>query len=67
MNRHESSARDRAWCQAHGLQWMPATPEILAVFVADQAVAGLNPSTIARRVAAIGHYHRASGPAASTA
>ena len=56
-----------AWCDAHGLQWLPATPEIVAVFVADQADAGFNPSTIGRRVAAIGHHHRASGHPAPTA
>lgn len=48
-------------------QSLPATPEIVAVFVADQADGGFNPSTIGRRVAAIGHYHRASGHPAPTA
>jgi len=56
-----------AWCEAHGLQWLPATPEIVAVFVADQADGGFNPSTIGRRVAAIGHHHRAAGHPAPTA
>ena len=51
----------------HGLQWLPATPEIVAVFVADQADGGFNPSTIGRRVAATGHHHRASGHPAPTA
>jgi integrase len=56
-----------AWCEAHGLQSLRAAPEIVAVFVADQADAGFNPSTIGRRVAAIGHHHRASGHPAPTA
>lgn len=47
-----------AWCTQHGLPSLPATPDIVAVFASDQATAGLNPSTINRRVAAIGHYHR---------
>ena len=56
-----------AWCTAHGLTFLPASPEIVAVFASDQATAGLNPSTIHRRVAAIGHHHRAGGYPAPTA
>ena len=56
-----------AWCAAHGLTALPASPEIVAVFASDQATAGLNPSTINRRVAAIGHHHRVGGYPAPTA
>ncbi len=56
-----------AWCTRHGLVSLPATPDIVAVFASDQATAGLNPSTINRRVAAIGHHHRAGGHPAPTA
>lgn len=56
-----------AWCTAHGLTFLPASPEIVAVFASDQATAGLNPSTIHRRVAAIGHHHRSGGYPAPTA
>lgn len=56
-----------AWCAAHGLASLPATPDVVAVFASDQATAGLNPSTINRRVAAIGHHHRAGGYPAPTA
>lgn len=56
-----------AWCQAHGLIALPATPDVVAVFASDQATAGLNPATIARRVAAIGHHHRGNGHPAPTA
>lgn len=56
-----------AWCAAHGLASLPATPEVVAVFASDQATAGLSPSTINRRVAAIGHHHRAGGYPAPTA
>ncbi|WP_380784288.1 site-specific integrase [Sphingomonas sp. R86520] len=56
-----------AWCAQHGLGALPASPEIVAVFVSDQASTGLNPSTINRRVAAIGHHHRAGGHPAPTA
>lgn len=55
------------WCTQHGLASLPATPDIVAVFASDQATAGLNPSTINRRVAAIGHHHRANGYPAPTA
>jgi integrase len=56
-----------AWCAAHALVALPATPEVVAVFASDQAVGGLNPATIGRRIAAIGHYHRAGGHPAPTA
>jgi integrase len=56
-----------AWCAAHHLVALPATPEVVAVFASDQAVGGLNPATIGRRIAAIGHYHRAGGHPAPTA
>jgi site-specific recombinase XerD len=56
-----------AWCDMHGLTALPATPDVVAVFASDQADAGRNPSTISRRVAAIGHYHRAGGYPAPTA
>lgn len=56
-----------AWCAAHGLIALPATPEVVAVFASDQAMAGLNPSTINRRIAAIGHHHRGNGHPAPTA
>lgn len=56
-----------AWCAAHGLAALPASPDVVAVFASDQATAGLNPATIGRRVAAIGHHHRAAGHPAPTA
>jgi site-specific recombinase XerD len=48
------------WCRTRGLEAMPAHPEQIAAFVANQAASGLKPSTIERRVAAIGHHHRTS-------
>jgi hypothetical protein len=56
-----------ARCAAHGLPQLPASPEIVSVFASDQATAGLNPSSINRRVAAIGYHHRAGGYPAPTA
>lgn len=55
------------WCAELALTPLPASPGQVATFAADQADAGLNPSTIVRRVAAIGHYHRAAGYPAPTA
>ena len=56
-----------AWCEELQMTTLPASPAQVAIFAADQADAGLNPSTIVRRVAAIGHYHRAAGFPAPTA
>lgn len=56
-----------AWCAAHGLGPLPASPDVVAVFASDQAAGGLNPATIGRRIAAIGHHHRAAGHPAPTA
>ncbi|MDO6414390.1 site-specific integrase [Sphingomonas sp. BIUV-7] len=56
-----------AWCEQHDAVSMPASPDVVAVFASDQADSGLNPSTINRRVAAIGHFHRAAGHPAPTA
>ncbi len=55
------------WCAGHGLVALPATPDVVAVFASDQAAAGINPSTINRRIAAIGHHHRSNGHPAPTA
>ena len=42
-----------AWCDDHSRQPMPATPETVAGFLADQASAGRAPATVALRSAAI--------------
>jgi site-specific recombinase XerD len=51
----------RNWCDARGVQTVPASPEVVASFAASQADQGLKPSTISRRLAAIRMLHRASG------
>jgi site-specific recombinase XerD len=53
-----------AWCDAHGLVALPASSNVVTSVASDQAKAGLNPATIARRVAAIarlGQQHAAAG------
>ena len=42
-----------AWCRARGLAPLPATPDTVAAFLADQAATGARPSTLGRRLAAI--------------
>ena len=44
-----------AWCAAHARTALPAAPETLALFLADQAHAGIAASTLTRRLAAIPH------------
>ena len=50
-----------AWCDAHSLCALPATPETVAYFVASEATAGKAAATIGHRLAAIRHIHRESG------
>ncbi|RZM08844.1 MAG: site-specific integrase [Sphingomonas sp.] len=50
-----------AWCEARGLASLPATPETVAVFLSAEAQAGIRPSTIGRRLAAIGYAHVQAG------
>ncbi|WP_338057464.1 tyrosine-type recombinase/integrase [Sphingomonas corticis] len=59
--------RETDRCRTRGLAPMPGHPEQIAAFVANQAASGLKPSTIERRVAAIGHHHRANNYPAPTA
>jgi site-specific recombinase XerC len=51
----------KAWCQTVGLQPIPAEPRTIAIFVANQASDGLNPSTLTRRLAAIRLVHLGAG------
>jgi site-specific recombinase XerD len=50
-----------AWCICHDLNPLPATPDAIAAFLADQAASGVRPSTLSRRLAAIRYVHRAAG------
>src|SRR5262245_65868457 len=43
-----------SWCHPRGLRALPATPESLCAFLADQAGAGRRASTLGRRLAAVG-------------
>ncbi|KQQ39148.1 integrase [Methylobacterium sp. Leaf125] len=50
-----------AWCQRHGFQPQPATPEAVAAFLVSEADAGRAASTIGRRCAAIRYAHKLAG------
>ena len=50
-----------AWCAGRTLDPIPAAPETVAAFIADQANAGLRASTLGRRVAAIAYAHSLAG------
>jgi site-specific recombinase XerD len=49
-----------SWCRARGLSALPAAPESLCAFLADEASAGRRASTLGRRLAAIRYFHRAA-------
>jgi len=58
--------RFSSWCEARGLEALPALPETVATFLASEAEAGRRASTIGRRVAAIRAAHERAGAAAPT-
>lgn len=49
------------WCQANGIESVPTKPEVVAMFLSHQAKAGISPSTLTRRTAAIRFAHEAQG------
>ena len=49
------------WCDARGLEPLPARPEAVATWLASLAVAGKADTTIGRHLAAIGWKHRQEG------
>lgn len=50
-----------AWCDSRSIEPVPAAPAAVALFLASEADAGIKPSTIGRRLAAIGYIHRTKG------
>src|ERR1700689_1191128 len=51
----------KVWCDGKGVSSLPAIPETVAAFLAAEAGAGVNPSTLSRRVAAIRYAHKLGG------
>ncbi|HYH23380.1 MAG TPA: site-specific integrase, partial [Azospirillum sp.] len=64
MNTRRAYAGDwrafTAWCAARNLESLPAAPETVALYLADQADR-LKPATLERRLAAIAKAHAAAG------
>ena len=54
------------WATHRGVSALPATPEVVAAFLAAEAERGTKPATISRRVAAIRYAHRLAGLPAPT-
>src|SRR5271167_2417193 len=50
-----------AWCADRGRAPLPASPALVAAFLAFEANRGTRPSTISRRIAAIRYAHKLSG------
>ncbi len=51
----------QAWCAPRAIASLPAAPEAVAIFLSAEAQAGVRPSTIGRRLAAIGYMHAQAG------
>ena len=47
--------------RGQGVLPLPAAPSVVAAFLADQAEAGVGPSTLSRRIAAIAYAHDLAG------
>lgn len=61
---YRSDWRDfTSWCQAHQLQFLPATPETIALYITDLASGPLAVATIVRRLTSISKAHAAAGHA----
>ena len=54
------------WCASMELQPLPATPDTVARFLAQQASSGIKPATLIRRLATIRMAHEANGHANPT-
>jgi site-specific recombinase XerD len=50
----------RAWCAEHAAEPLPADPRVVALYLTARAPT-LKTATLARRLAAIAHHHRAGG------
>jgi site-specific recombinase XerD len=54
------------WCASRGMNALPAMPDTVAAFLACEVDRGIQPSTIARRLAAIRYAHRLAAYAVPT-
>lgn len=51
----------QAWCEAHGVSWLPAAPASVALYATSLAQAGKKVATIQLRIAAISQAHQLAG------
>ena len=59
---HRSDWNDfTRWCESHRIQFLPATPETIALYITDLASRPLAVATIVRRLTAIYKAHAAAG------
>jgi len=49
------------WCQSQGLSALPSSPEVVAMFLAAQASAGVKVSTVSHRIVTINYAHKSAG------
>ncbi len=56
----------QGWAATNGVEYLPAEPETVAIYLTALAQRGRKVSTIRRRLAAITHYHRNAGHASPT-
>ena len=49
------------WCASKGVESLPATPEVVALFLSAQARGGKKAATVARRLASVSSAHKAVG------
>lgn len=55
------------WCQFHGCDPLPASPDIIVLYLTDLARQGRKVSTLSRRLVAISQAHKHKGLASPTA
>jgi site-specific recombinase XerD len=58
--------RFRAFCDASGLDALPASPQAVAAFLGHEHARGLKPRSLSRALAAVVHHHDVAGEEAPT-
>lgn len=62
VSAYESDLKDFAnYCENRAYTWLPASPETVAVYIAELASWGMKTSTLQRRLVAISQIHKRAG------
>lgn len=62
VSAYESDLRDFAtYCEDRAYTWLPASPETVAVYIAELASWGMKTSTLQRRLVAVSQIHKRAG------